>query len=352
MSFEHGWAAVHLDMPPRVPRTEYSLDFHWPLIKAVTGVEAGNDSPDDERLRAAQAIRRAWNYDFFWGVLINSAVFGDMHTDMGHAEYAVDGADRRDTIRCPFSDVEEILSFDPTEAFGAVDHKTAVDAFNKHYRQIRRDCPDEVATTGVYITMISGFIDLFGWDMLLMALGSDPQRFGEMANRYARWMQGYMNALADSESPVVMIHDDMVWTSGAFVRPDWYRTYVFPNFKRYLQPLRDAGKIIAFTSDGTYTEFFDDLVECGVHGFCLEPTNDMAYIAERYGRTHFFIGNADTRILLRGSREQIRAEVQRCMDIGKHCPGFIMSVGNHIPPNTPVENAIYYNDVYEELSRR
>jgi len=27
-------------------------------------------------------------------------------------------------------------------------------------------------------------------------------------------------------------------------------------------------------------------------------------------------------------------------------------VGNHIPPNTPVENALYYNQVYEELSKR
>jgi uroporphyrinogen-III decarboxylase len=78
----------------------------------------------------------------------------------------------------------------------------------------------------------------------------------------------------------------------------------------------------------------------------------MAYIAERYGKTHVFVGNADTRILLYGTKKQIRAEVERCMAIGKRCPGFFMAVGNHIPPNTPVENALYYNEVYEELSRR
>ena len=52
------------------------------------------------------------------------------------------------------------------------------------------------------------------------------------------------------------------------------------------------------------------------------------------------------------TKEEIRAEVQRCMDIGKSCPGFFMAVGNHIPANTPVENALYYNEVYEELARR
>ena len=87
-------------------------------------------------------------------------------------------------------------------------------------------------------------------------------------------------------------------------------------------------------------------------GFVLEPTTDMAYIAERYGHSHFFIGNADTRILLSGSKAAIRAEVERCMAIGKDKPGFFLAVGNHIPANTPVEACLYYNEVYEELSVR
>jgi len=32
--------------------------------------------------------------------------------------------------------------------------------------------------------------------------------------------------------------------------------------------------------------------------------------------------------------------------------GFFLSVGNHILPNTPVENALHYNACYEEISRR
>jgi len=40
------------------------------------------------------------------------------------------------------------------------------------------------------------------------------------------------------------------------------------------------------------------------------------------------------------------------MALGKDCPGYFMSVTNMIPSNTPVENALYYNQVYQELSRR
>ena len=149
-----------------------------------------------------------------------------------------------------------------------------------------------------------------------------------------------------------MIHDDMVWTSGAIFSPKWYRQFIFPNYKKLFAPLRESGKKIMFTSDGNYTRFIDDIAACGVHGFVMEPMTDMAYIAEKYGKTHVFIGNADTRILLSGTQAEIRAEVERCMAIGKSCPGFFLAVGNHIPSNTPVESVLYYAQVYEELSRR
>ena len=57
-------------------------------------------------------------------------------------------------------------------------------------------------------------------------------------------------------------------------------------------------------------------------------------------------------ILTFGAREQIRGEVERCMTTGKKYPGYFMCVSGHIPPNVPVENALYYNEVYEELRRR
>jgi hypothetical protein len=39
----------------------------------------------------------------------------------------------------------------------------------------------------------------------------------------------------------------------------------------------------------------------------------MKLIAEKYGKTHVIISNADTRILIRGKKEEIRAEVERCI---------------------------------------
>ena len=352
MSYADGWAAINLQMPKRVPRTEYSAEGHWDLIKAVTGIDAGVQSPDELKHRAAVAFMKAWNYDFFWSTLIGSGEFGKFQTDMGHAVYAAGGVDWRDTISCPFKDPEEVLRFDPLEAFGRKDQAQLKSLFESAYKANCQHLPFGVNMTGIYTTCISGLIAIFGWEMLLLAAGTDPVRFGDLTNRYAGWVQQYFDALGAADAPVVMIHDDMVWTAGAIFKPDWYRKYVFPNYKKYFAPLIHSGKRIMFTSDGNYTEFIDDIAQAGVSGFVMEPTTDMAYIAEKYGRTHVFIGNADTRILLSGPKKKIRAEVERCMAIGKPYPGFFMAVGNHIPPNTPVENALYYNEVYEKLSER
>jgi hypothetical protein len=352
MSYEDAVAALNLQMPPRVPRMEFSTGMHWELLKAVTGINVHQDSSFEDKERANLAFDLAWDQSFFWSVLIGGGEMGQYHTDMGHAAYMAGGVDFRRPGKEFFTDPEEVLKFDPMSALGTKDHKELVRRFEEHYVSNVRSRPFGVNMTGVYVTMISAFIDILGWDMLLLAAGTDPKRFGELANRYARWMQQYFDALADSNVPVVMVHDDMVWSSGAFLHPDWYRQYVFPNFKRYFAPLREAGKKIVFTSDGKYTEFIDDVVACGVHGLVLEPLTDMAYVAEKYGKTHAFFGNADTRILLKNDKPAIRAEVERCMAIGKNCPGYFMNVGNHIPPNTPVEAALYYNDVYMELRER
>lgn len=353
MSYEDGWAAINLQMPSRVPRTEYSAEMHWNLVKAVTGIAVDQNSTEQCILRAQNAFRLAWNYDFVWDVLIFGNELGDIRTKMGHAEYALNaGSDYNNDINCPFKTIEDVLAFDPVDAYGQKNKQDIVLRFESDYKDACKQYPDGVNMTGIYITCLSGLIEIFGWDMMLMAMGTDSDRFGQIANRYAQWIQQYFDALAETAVPVVMVHDDITWTSGPFVHPNWYRQYVFPNYKKYFAPLIDSGKKIIYTSDGDYTVFVDDVAETGVHGFVMEPTTDMAYVAEKYGKTHVIVGNADTRVLLDGTKDQIKAEVERCMTIGKDCPGFFMAVGNHIPPNTPVENAIYYNDVYKKLSRR
>ncbi|MCX7050186.1 MAG: hypothetical protein NTX50_32460, partial [Candidatus Sumerlaeota bacterium] len=134
MSYADGWAAINLEMPARIPRTEYSAESHWDLIKAVTGIEVSPASDSQAKSKAGKAFMRAWNYDLRWSTLIGGQVFGDLHTDMGHAVYAAGGVDRRDAVRCPFHSPDEVIEFDPWKAYGEVDRPNAVRDFEAHYK--------------------------------------------------------------------------------------------------------------------------------------------------------------------------------------------------------------------------
>ena len=37
MSYADGMAAINLEMPAKIPRTEYSAHFHWDLVNTVCG---------------------------------------------------------------------------------------------------------------------------------------------------------------------------------------------------------------------------------------------------------------------------------------------------------------------------
>lgn len=352
MGYRDMMDALLLHNPAKTPRTEYSASFHWPLVRKVTGLDVNDASPREVKQAAAQAFEKAWDFGFTWSTCVSANHLTGPRTSMGHAAYTESGSDFNDRIFCPFTDVSQVLSFDPFAAYGEKSMEDMAAEFDAHYDNNCKNHPDQVNMTGIYITMISGLIEIFGWDMLLTALGEDPDGFGQVANRYAEWIGRRFTALGKSKAPVVMIHDDIVWTSGPFARPAWYRKYIFPNYLKLFEPLHRAGKRIIYTSDGTYDAFIDDIADCGVNCFVMEPTTDMETVAKKYGRTHAFVGNADCRILTYGDRKAIRAEVERCFRIGRDCPGFIMAVGNHIPPNVPVDNALYYNECYEELAAK
>jgi len=352
MSYETGWKALNLEFTGRVPRTEYSVDsYHWAVIQKVTGIDT---SKEENKEKARKEFIKKWDYAFLWmtptGPFLSE--YGRT-TKMGHAIYDKDGKDFRTNINCPFKTIEEVYEFDPFKEYGEFNHEELVKELNTRYKKIEEEWKDITLTmAGIYQTMFSGFIEIFGWDMFLLAMGYEPKKFEKLVQKYYEWIKQFFDASAKVDAKVFMCHDDICWSSGPVCAPTWYRKNIFPYYKKLWEPILSSGKKLLFTSDGKYDMFFDDIVKCGAQGLVMEPGNDMEKFAKKYGKTHVFVGNADTRILLTGTKQDIYNEVKRCMDIGKKYPGFIMAVGNHIPANTPVDNVLFYNDAYMELSKR
>jgi len=346
MSYTRGWQAINLDMPDRIPHTEYI--FHRQFTKKVTGLDPESDDPD-ECARAGAALAKALDYDFLWSVF--TLPYEGPRTEMGHGQYTERGGDVVEAI-VPFTTPEQVLAFDPEKhiSFPGLDELT--EQVRTWHARMQADYPDAVVPGGFYLSVFTWAIVTFGWESFMMAAAIDEERFDQILEGFTRITEQVIEAHIRAEIPVFLCHDDLVWTSGSPFRPDWYRQHVFPRYKRIWAPLKEAGIKILYCCDGNFTNFIDDIVEAGSDGFIFEPYTSLETIVERYGQSQVIIGNIDTRILTFGDHDKIRAEVKRCADLGRDCPGYFFAVGNHIPYNVPIPAVECYLEATEEMGKR
>jgi hypothetical protein len=327
MSREVALDNVWLRPSARWGHTEYSLEYQ--LSDAI-------------RLAEEPAGRRElydrWRMDLLWKT--HDGLHRDWDargrtTDMGHAEYARGGTDKRALLESPFRSPEEVWAFDPVAEYGLPRREAQAQAYQGMAESARRDFPDQLTTGGYYRTIVSGAIAAFGWEMLLLA-ASDPSRLERVFDRFFEYTLFHMEAWARTTVEVVIQHDDFVWASGPFMHPDFYRSAIIPRYAELWRPLHSAGKKVLFCSDGDYTVFAEDLARAGADGFIFEPAVDFGWMAERFGSSHCLVGSfVDCRDLTLDHGQTVASAIDRTFAALAQCRGALLAVGNHLPPNIP-----------------
>jgi len=337
MSRELALREISLEGAGRYAHTEYSLGYHSGLV---------------ERFKP-KSIDDAFDIDFCWNVHdYTDWLKSGRATDMGHADYAENGSDRREAKDCPFHDVEEVYEFDPCREYGLPSHRTLVNAYQEMHLKNLSERPNQLVTGGYYKSVVSGAIQAFGWDMLLMA-AADPERFAETLRKIGDYTLHYNAAWADTDIEVFIQHDDMVWSEGPFMHPDFYRQVIFPIYKKLWEPLKKKGKKVLFCSDGTFDMFMKDVAACGADGFIFEPSNNFDYVVENFGSTHCIVGSkVDCRTMTFGTWEEVKKQMDETAALAKRCKGLIWAVGNHIPANVSDEMCLKYDEYLSKIRYR
>ena len=346
MSYDRGWQAIHLEMPDRIPHTEYI--FHRQFTIQATGLDPESSDPA-ERERAMARLAKVLDYDLVWSVYFMP--YEGPRTEMGHGQYTETGGDVVEAVT-PFTSPEQVLAFEPERDLRTLSLDELTERIRAWHARAQADYPDAVVPGGFYRGVFTWAIVTFGWEQFMLAAAIDEERFDRILDGFTCITERVVEAHIRARIPVFLWHDDLVWSSGAPFRPEWYRRHIFPRYRRLWARLHEAGVKILFNCDGDFTAFIDDIAEAGGDGFIIEPYTRLERIVERYGQTHVIVGNVDTRILTFGSHEQIRAEVRRCADLGRDCPGFFFAVGNHIPYNVPIPAIECYLDAIHEMGER
>ena len=353
MSRRIGMDTISCLPTPRPAHVEYSMEYHDALIRKVTGIDIGagtnSKNASDYAILPHEVLRSFyddWDYDFLWGThdgFVDWAKAGRC-TNMGHAIYAPDGSDKEASRACPFSEPEELWAFDPVQEYGLTPFDDLSDGYEKDFQERNAAYPNQVCTGGYYKSVMSGAIQAFGWDMLLLA-AADEVKFAKLLERFGTYTLHHARAWAATSIPVYIQHDDIVWTSGPFLRPDFYREAIFPIYRELWKPLKAAGKKIIYCSDGKVDMFLEDIAACGADGFIFEPCNDFEMIVQKLGGHCMLAGSqVDCRTMSFGSWDQVKTEIDATLALTRGLPGHMFAVGNHIPANVSDEMCFRFMD--------
>ncbi len=153
--------------------------------------------------------------------------------------------------------------------------------------------------------------------------------FGHRANLYASW-------------------DDVAGQEHILFAPALFRKYFQPLYREMIAEVKRYGLVFSWHCCGSVHEVLPMMIDAGIDVFDVVQTSardmDLETVYARYGRDVSISGGIDVqKLLVNGSPQQVRAEVQRARDLWGARGGLVLGPSHEAVPETPLENilAIY-----------
>ena len=280
------------------------------------------------------------------------------------ADFRQIDAEAHATYRSPEDVLEYVRELDdPDSLEKEFCEEDAYRRFVVDLRQKQEDLGDDILWLPVFRTCYFNWHVQFGYEPYLMALALYPgemKKLFEYAGEVAR-LDNRMRAraFADEGLPPAMFNGvDLCGTRGPIVSIKMLRDLYFPNLKRSLDPLVDAGIVVIWHSDGRIGPLLSDLIDCGVRGFqgfqeeAGVRLEEMPRLPMPNGRKPALWGSMSvSRTLPFGTIDDVRREVERSIDLLGPGGGHFLGPSNTIGPEVPFENILAMHEYAQEYGR-
>lgn len=160
-------------------------------------------------------------------------------------------------------------------------------------------------------------------------------------------------------APFVYSGQDICDNSGPLASLDTLDSIYFPELRRAVEPLTDAGIGIIWHCDGNVTPILGRLIDLGIaglQGFQEEAGvsyADVVKLRSRTGKPLIILGCVSvTTTLPFGTVEEVRASVRRSFDLAGRGRGFVLAATSSIMPEVPDENIDTFFTYGRDYGRR
>lgn len=196
----------------------------------------------------------------------------------------------------------------------------------------------------------------FGYENYYMALALYPEQMARLFRHGAEHSRCCNEVVAQAVTegrlrPFVYMGQDICDNRGPMISLEMLDRLYFPCLRHCLEPLNEADVRIIWHSDGNINPIIERLLDCGIDGFQglqedrhLPPEQTvrldrLAKMRARTGRPLILFGSVSVRdVLPRGSEDEVRADVQRCIDAAGRRGGFVLAPTSTAGPDIPRRN--------------
>lgn len=221
----------------------------------------------------------------------------------------------------PITSAEEIVRSGRLDGIGRIVHKAGQSCFI-------------ISTPGVFTIEYLTFSR--GKQQALMDLIERPGFCHRVIERMTESAIQQALALAQVGVHGLMIAD----VYGGVASPRHFAEFCVPYFQRFVNAVRGKGPLIYMHVCGKSTRILELMADSGVH--CIEPLDPLGGVRvcdakRRVGRRVALMGGLDTRLLARGTLEEVRADGRRCLREGMPGGGYLLACGDMLPTETEPE---------------
>lgn len=186
--------------------------------------------------------------------------------------------------------------------------------------------------------------ELVGFSPFCFFSLEQPEFIGELMQSLAAAQLNATRAALDvagDAAGVLMYSDDIAYTEGLMLRPEFFREFLFPTIGQFVGLGRDHGDLpLIYHTDGRLYDVLDDLARLEVRGIQpLEPKSmDPLEIQHRWPGRFCLLGNIDLDLMARGTPDAVEQHVRERITRLNVGGGYMPGVSNTVPDYVKFEN--------------
>ena len=193
--------------------------------------------------------------------------------------------------------------------------------------------------------------DIRGYANLIFDMAEEEPLLDELIEQLEAFNLEIVKHYVKMKPDIIVYAEDLGMQHGPMMRPDDFKRYIKPTYKRLIQPAQDAGLIIHQHSDGDIRLLCSDLIENGVKVLNLQDlVNGLDFIkANLKDKVCIELDIDRQKITPFGTPEEVDALIkEEVTTLGSKAGGLMLIYGLY--PGVPLENAKALMDAMEKYA--